>query len=481
MNRSEPLTDELIQAMFERRAERAAVGTLGEEILAATASTRQRSVLGLRLAGIQPRLASRPAWVAVAVLAALLGVLLAVALSGHRQPGPLRTGLLAFVRAGDVYLANPDGSNAEVVLHQNGVGYATVAWAPAGDRLAIDGDAGVIVLDVGTGQTTRIGGSNPVWAPEGGRLAVVEPSAANSGAGGSQLRIVDVAGRWSAPYRPVPGDRRPGVGAERPLDRRDGRHHRRKQLVGPGRCRDGRGGRDRRRVRDARFGAAARVVARFAPHRVGVRWGNSSTTTCHGVPSCATDVYVADSDGSDPVRLNRVPGSADQPAWSPDGRWIAYRAVERTSQQSDSGGSIADPGSGLVIVRPDGTASEDRRPWCQRLRVGSRQPPAAVPVRADTARFRSPALWRGHPRRRSKNSPPPLGVPEPNSSGRATGSPGGRSPRSNRCRPCRPAVSPAPTALIVAVAPPPQARSIRAQHGPRSRQRATMAASRCHA
>ena len=56
-----------------------------------------------------------------------------------------------------------------------------------------------------------------------------------------------------------------------------------------------------------------------------------------------------------PFDRNRVLGSADQPAWSPDGRWIAYRAVERTSQQSDSGGSIADPGSGLVIVRPDGT------------------------------------------------------------------------------------------------------------------------------
>ena len=165
MNRSEPLTDELIQAMFERRAERAAVGTLGEEILAATASTRQRSVLGLRLAGAWPRLNSRPAWIALAVLAALLG-LLAVALSGHRQPGPLRTGLLAF-RAGDVYLADPDGSNAGVVLHQDGATFATTAWAPGGDRLAVDGDAGVVVLDAATGGTTRIGGSNPVWSPDG--------------------------------------------------------------------------------------------------------------------------------------------------------------------------------------------------------------------------------------------------------------------------------------------------------------------------
>lgn len=353
MNRSEGLTDELIQAMFERRAERAAVGTLGEEILAATASTRQRSVLGLRLSGLRPNLASRPAWVTVAVLAALLGILLAVALSGHRQPGPLRTGLLAFVRAGDVYLANPDGSNAEVVLHQNGVGYATVAWSPTGAWLAADGEAGVTVVDTATGAATLLGGNNPVWSPDGRQLAVLAPAPA-SGSDLTQLQIIDISTRATVHSYPFPaigdlawspdgnwiaatGGTSGAVNALARIDMRTGQWT---EIDGGSGMLD-----------------SAREPA-WSPdslHIAFIRWGADGAVSCHGVPLCATDVYVAGADGSNPVRLNRVVAKADEPSWSPDGRWIAYRQVDRQAPSSGNGGSIAEVGTGIVIVRPDGT------------------------------------------------------------------------------------------------------------------------------
>ena len=338
MNRSEPLTDELIQAMFERRAERAAVGSLGEEILAATASTRQRSVLGLRLAGAWPRLNSRPAWIALAVLAALLGVVLALALSGHRQPGPLQTGLLAFIRAGDVYLADPDGSNARVVLHQDGATFATTAWAPGGDRLAVDGDAGVVVLDAATGGTTRIGGSNPVWSPDGQELATIDPPGATVRPDGPHLRIVEMATGATSHDYPFPAI---GGLAWSPNGR---------WIAATGGTSGAANALARIDVTTGQWveidGASGMLDSERQPawspdslHIAFIRWGAEGVANCHGSPLCETDVFVANPDGSNPVRLNRVAGKADQPAWSPDGRWIAYAAA----------------GTGIVIVRPDGT------------------------------------------------------------------------------------------------------------------------------
>lgn len=54
------------------------------------------------------------------------------------------------------------------------------------------------------------------------------------------------------------------------------------------------------------------------------------------------EVYVVNSDGSNPVRVTSDPASDGLPVWSPDGRWLAFR--------SDRGGSWA-----IYIVRPDGS------------------------------------------------------------------------------------------------------------------------------
>ena len=88
-------------------------------------------------------------------------------------------------------------------------------------------------------------------------------------------------------------------------------------------------------------------------HIAFIRWGAEGL--CRGLPLCETDVFVANADGSDPVRLNRVPATADEPSWSPDGLWIAYRQVDRTKDAQGGGGPVADGATGIVIVHPDAT------------------------------------------------------------------------------------------------------------------------------
>lgn len=354
MNRIEPLTDELIAAAFERRAGRADrydLGALRTGIITTSGAVQQRGRWSARLTGGRPMIAPRPVWVAIAVLAALLGLAVALLLVGQRPSNPFGNGLLAFVRDGDVYLARPDGSNAEVVLHQDGVTFVTVAWSPLGDRLAVDGGSGAVIIDAATGAATFIGGSNPVWAPDARELAVLDPGSDGASPPVAELRIVDaVTGATDRAY-PFPAI---GGLAWSPNGR---------WIAATG----GVGARSNALVRiDVMTGQVAELDGAsgmldstrepaWSPdslHIAFIRWGDERL--CRGGPLCETNVFVADADGSDAVRLNRVPATADEPIWSPDGQWIAYRQVDRSVNGSGAG-AVADGATGIVIVHPDGT------------------------------------------------------------------------------------------------------------------------------
>src|SRR6202044_2846500 len=57
------------------------------------------------------------------------------------------------------------------------------------------------------------------------------------------------------------------------------------------------------------------------------------------VPAASTnnDIYTLrlDEPGARPVRISTSPGSDDGPAYSPDGKWIAYRSQARAGYESD--------------------------------------------------------------------------------------------------------------------------------------------------
>ncbi len=355
MNRIEPLTDLQIEAAFERRAALGSVVGLDAQILTMTATTRQRSAWDLRLAHFRPRTASIPAWVAVALLVALLAVVLALTLVGRRPPNPLPTGLLAYVSDGDVYLARPDGSDPEVVLHQDGVAFLTVAWSRGGGRLAVDGESGAVIIDPASGSATLVGGSNPTWSPDGRQLAVLDGFPGTAAMGDPHLRIVDAStattvrtlpfpaigglawspnGRWIAA---TGGPNGGGSNGSNSLVRIDVMTGDVTELDGPSGMLD-----------------SEREPA-WSPdslHIAFIRWGSEDLPGCHGGdPLCVTDVFVANADGSGPIRLNAESGKADQPSWSPDGRWIAFRRVDRVPRQSEAP-------TGIVISQPDGRGQQ---------------------------------------------------------------------------------------------------------------------------
>ena len=92
MKTFDPLTDELIQAAFERRARRGDAAGLREAIVARMAGTPQRRVWRDRLGSLVAIPTLRTAWVALLVVVALLCAAIAFAVIGHQPRAPLRSG-----------------------------------------------------------------------------------------------------------------------------------------------------------------------------------------------------------------------------------------------------------------------------------------------------------------------------------------------------------------------------------------------------
>jgi Tol biopolymer transport system component len=342
MTHHDDLDRDLVTWFSDDAARRMPAGLL-DAIEAATRGRRQQpgwlvtlrgESMGAGLLGI-----TRIRRLSLVVAVAVLAVLLAIVIAGQQR----HTGLLAFVRDGDVYLANPDGTDGRVVLHQDGIAFLTVAWSPNGAALAIDGESGVVVLDTSTGKASFLTGSNPVWSPDGRELAVLDQDAEQA------LRIVDAATlstRAAHPFQAIGGlawapngrwiAATGGEGAKS-IVRIDVVSGEVIQIEGPSGHLD-----------------AAREIS-WSPDSLRVafvRYGNgssASTPRCGDILSCRVDVVMADADGAHAVVINRALGQADLPSWSPNGMWLAYRATDAGPGESDLAGT------GIQLVRGDGT------------------------------------------------------------------------------------------------------------------------------
>lgn len=280
--------------------------------------------------------------VALAALSALLAAGMLPPLDHEGSP-------LAFIRDGDVYVADVDGSRAHLVVHPEGVAFATVAWSPDGRKLALDAGfdarSDAIVFDVVTGVTTSLGAHNPAWSPDGRELAVLGHTDQFYG----ELRILDA--ETFAVRAVFPSDFVGGL-AWSPN----------------GRWIAATGGGDRSNA-VLRLDVATGEVVQVAPgsghldsskqvswspdsRRIAyIRYGNNDTDPggpqrCFDSLACIVDVFVANADGSNAVRVNSLAGQADMPRWSPDGTWVAFRDIDI---------SRGDTPLGIHVVRPDGT------------------------------------------------------------------------------------------------------------------------------
>jgi hypothetical protein len=276
----------------------------------------------------------------VLVLAVLLGLALALWIVGHRQPG-VPFGRIAWVQDGDVWLAHTGGADAVKLMDDRYADFAAVHWLPDG-RLAVLRDGGVTIVDVASGQTRDIRGPDlgfgtallPQWLPDGSAYAY-EYGGMNVMPG---IRIVDVATgegrelhlsalergdsvdflRWSPDGRWFMGD---AGGSLVLIDAATG-DMRNVQSV---ENRDFAWSPDGERIAFSAVsptGARRIVVMDRAGHRQG-------------------DMAVS-GPGPGWGTFQTLPDLA--PAWSPDGKWIAFRGTP-----------------GLTIARPDGSDRRDLR------------------------------------------------------------------------------------------------------------------------
>lgn len=326
-------------------------GTLRQQILDRVAATGQESRPLASEIELSPVLTGRRAhlgrWILVAGLLTL-GLAVFVGLRFQPPPPPFRTGLVAFIRDGDLHLAKADGTGSAVVVHQDGVALSTVAWSPGGRRIAIDGDAGALIYDTVTRATAHIGGRDPVWSPDGRQVAVIDDSDA------TKLRVFDVESGTATlhPFGSV------GDLAWSP----DGRW-----ILAAGSPGDGGSGRSSVLLRldlstgtvdtidpATRVGGMTRQPA-WSPDSFRIAFSRRTTLGfgCDGTSLCGMDVYTANLDGTGVVQLNDPKTDADQPAWSPDGRWVAFRQIASATTAVENDPLDPDANVGLVIATPD--------------------------------------------------------------------------------------------------------------------------------
>ena len=227
MNRSDWLTDELIQAAFERRAGRADPGDLREAILILSAASSQRSPWRLQLKRTKSTAAYGPAWLKGVAAATVIGVLAvgaALFVTRPDQPavgGPSPT---PNPTIGPSSPAGPSASPSAAVVAPR-----AAAWSATGNMITPRlGHKAVLLLD---GRVLVVGGGSAIegandstsaelydpgtgtWASTGSKLApcidssatlladgkvLVAGCSANTGAPVSAELYDPESGTWSA-------------------------------------------------------------------------------------------------------------------------------------------------------------------------------------------------------------------------------------------------------------------------------------------
>ena len=229
-----------------------------------------------------------------------------------------------------IYLINADGTNERLWL-ENPEGFSGMAWSPDGKSVALaqydaNGRSHIFVRDFHTGQQKNITAQwvawqmnfgSPSWSPDGKWLAVTcsqldveRVDVCRMTADGDQLQnltreapdIFSCCPSWSPQGDKIAFEREAEIFV---MDRN---------------------GRNRVRLTGQEEGIMGDEGPVWSPDGTKIAfWSNrDAQEPRRGIED---DIYVMNADGSNIVRLTHHPSADRVPAWSPDGRWIAFHSL----------------------------------------------------------------------------------------------------------------------------------------------------------
>jgi VCBS repeat-containing protein len=360
MNPFDVLDDATIAAVFDRRARRGSAAGIHKAIIAATSSASQRGTWHRWVRLPELRTPPRAVLVLLVVMATLAAVALALLIAGQLRPH--RLGLLVYTRNGDVYVAQPDGSQAVLVAHDDAVSFTNPVWSPAGRWVALDSENGVYLVDTADSSTRRLPGrSFGAWSSDGHSVALIEdaPSGPVNDFPASFVRVVDIDTGATRDVRATTGDSIDGITWSP-----DGRWFLAEISLnefGP------QGGAANWFARvDAVSGAVQRIEPLIHLEHAEANWAHDSNrfaytqfdAACAGGPPCRGAIVVQDATMTAPTVIGDEALATSLAAWSPDDKWLAFQGTPFDAPRTSSYGpmpTVRTVNTSIFVAHPDGT------------------------------------------------------------------------------------------------------------------------------
>jgi hypothetical protein len=243
--------------------------------------------------------------------------------------------MLAFVRGGNIWTINIDGSGARQLT--SGGNSSAPAWSPDGRGIAfIRRGAGIFIVDIdGDNEVIRSRGTDwngVAWSPDGSKLA----AATGPGIYFGNISVMSASEDGSAPVQLA-------TNATGPAWSPDGSRIAYVKLSGDD-------GYDNIHLTNADGSGAAALTPEGPGHSAPPGWSPDGRRIAFSGCTGTCDVYAVNADGSHITQLTSI-GDVSGSQWSPDGSWIAFTSWRRMG--SPSVGFVSSDGREWNVIVTD--------------------------------------------------------------------------------------------------------------------------------